>query len=165
MFRHRLVLAFVMSILTVTYVPAQNTSKPLSNEDVVSMVKAGLPSSTITGAIQSQDTAFDLSAAGLISLKKSGVSQPIMDAMLAAATKKREAAAAAPPAPATAQPVPSPVNVAPSQPTVYLKEADKKQALPLSHAQISQTKTKPSSLGALRYTRLPRIRSWHGIRF
>ena len=90
MFRHKLVLAFLMSVLTVTYVPAQNASKPLSNDDVVSMVKAGLPTSTISGAIQSQDTSFDLSAAGLISLKKNGVSQPIIDAMLASASKRKK---------------------------------------------------------------------------
>jgi hypothetical protein len=41
---------------------AQNSAKPLTNEDVVAMVKGGLGESTIVSAIQSQESSFDVSA-------------------------------------------------------------------------------------------------------
>jgi len=151
-----------MFMLLASLVAAQSQPKPFTNEDVVSMFKAGLPASTILAAVQSEDNTFDLSAAGLISLKKSGVSQQVMDAMLASSAKKKEAAAAPAPAPAGPTPaaaaamaalpsmpgVSAPASSGP-QPTVFMVQGGNKSALPLSKTQISQTKTKPSSLGAL----------------
>jgi YMGG-like Gly-zipper len=85
---------------------AQSNAKPMTNDDVISMVKASLPEDTIITAIGSQATNFDISAAGLVNLKKEGVSAKVMDAMLAAAGKTAAPAApsAAPYATAEAPP-------------------------------------------------------------
>src|SRR5215472_6483480 len=62
---------------------AQEATKPLSNADVVNMVKAGVPQSVIISSIQSRPVKFDLSPAGLAVLVRNGVSQNIQDAMKA----------------------------------------------------------------------------------
>jgi len=64
---------------------AQSAKKPLTNTDVVDMVHAGLADSTIILAIKNSGTNFDTSPQALIELKKSGVTQSVMDAMLGAA--------------------------------------------------------------------------------
>lgn len=56
--------------------------KKVTNADVVAMVKGGLPESTIILSIQKGPTEFDTSALALLELKKQGVNQRIMDAMI-----------------------------------------------------------------------------------
>lgn len=56
--------------------------KPLTNADVVTMVKADLPESTIVLAIQQSPSNFDTSPEALIQLKKQGVSQKILETIL-----------------------------------------------------------------------------------
>lgn len=71
--------------------PSQKPAKkPLSNADVIAMVKAGLAESTIVLAIQKNggSTDFDTSPQALISLKDQGVPQKVLDAMLTAGTEK-----------------------------------------------------------------------------
>lgn len=63
-----------------TGVTAQQT-KPLRNQDVVAMVKAGLDDPTILMAIQANQEQFDLSVPGLIELKSANVSETIIRAM------------------------------------------------------------------------------------
>jgi hypothetical protein len=65
---------------------------PLTNNDVVKMVKSGLPDATIVNTIATSDTQFDLSSAGLQALSQSGVSNKVVRAMLAAESKKKDAA-------------------------------------------------------------------------
>jgi hypothetical protein len=62
--------------------------KPLTNDDVISMVKAGLAKNTIILAIQHSSTAFDTSPQALISLHTQGVPQAVLDAMLTAGSQK-----------------------------------------------------------------------------
>ena len=90
---------------------AQTNTKPLTNDDVIAMVKGGLPETTVINAINAQESNFDVSATALIKLKQQGVNSKIMDAMLAAANKKHSAAAA----PAS---TPAPAPVAAGQPSV-----------------------------------------------
>src|ERR1041384_7415974 len=139
MFNRSLIVSVLASLMMVTYVPAQTAPQPLTNDDVVSLAKEGLPESTIVSAIQSQNNNFDLSANGLIGLKKHRVSGGVIDAMLAASK--------APAAPATG----APVQAAPAvgQPYVTIKDGAANKSLPLSKTQISQTKTKSSSLTGL----------------
>jgi hypothetical protein len=75
---------------------AQPNKKPLTNADVVEMVHAGLGESTIILSIKNSETNFDVSPQALIALKKSDVSQNIMDAMLNAANASASPAAADP---------------------------------------------------------------------
>ena len=140
---------------------AQNGPKPLSNDDVVTLIKGGLSESTVIEAIQSQDTNFDISANGLLQLKKGGVTSKVMEAMFAAAKKKTgkgaEAAAEAsagkpnsfagiPSVPGTSLSGPA---ASPGQLSVLIAQGSSKQLLPISHTQVIEAKTKASTLGAL----------------
>ena len=82
-------------LLSATILTAQQNNPPLTNSDVVKMVKAGTPDATIVNAIAARDTQFDLSATGLQALSQAGVSSKVVRAMLAAESKKKDAAAAA----------------------------------------------------------------------
>jgi hypothetical protein len=126
-------------------VVAQQGQQPLTNDDVVKMVKSGLPTGTIVGAIQANESNFDVSANGLIALHKAGVTQPVMDAMIASASKKRtpEIPSAAPASGATSN---APVA---GQFSATVSDNGKQQAVQLEKTQLAQTKTKASSLGAL----------------
>jgi|KBSSwiStaDraftv2_1062776.scaffolds.fasta_scaffold04966_8 hypothetical protein len=140
MFNRNLIVGVLASLMMVTYVPAQTAPQPLTNDDVVSLAKEGLPESTIISAIQSQNNNFDLSANGLIGLKKHGVSSGMIDAMLAASK-----APAAPVAAAPAQAAPAVAG----EPSVTISDGGANNPLPLSKTQISQTKTKSASLTGL----------------
>lgn len=71
---------------------AQQTEKPLTNADVLSMVKAGLPESTIVLAIQlaSRRGSADLDASpsALMELKSGGATETILNAVLGAQAGK-----------------------------------------------------------------------------
>jgi hypothetical protein len=56
--------------------------KPITNDDIVQMFKAGLPQETIVLAIQRGPTKLDTSPNALIALKQQGVPQAVLDAML-----------------------------------------------------------------------------------
>ena len=82
-------------LLSLPVLSAQRTN-PLTNADVIKMVKAGTPDATIANAIASaSEIQFDLSSAGLQTLSQAGVSSKVIRAMLAAESKKKDAAAAA----------------------------------------------------------------------
>jgi hypothetical protein len=150
-----LLLVLCLSCAT-TAVLAQQGQQPLTNADVVKMVKSGLPASVISNAIQANDTDFDVSANGLIALQKAGVPQTVMDAMISASSKKRSAAAASSAASAATATSAAPAAAAPSaalpnggQLAVTVAQGGKSIALPLQKTQLAQTKSKASSLGAL----------------
>ncbi|MGO8788866.1 MAG: hypothetical protein ACLQVL_15990 [Terriglobia bacterium] len=63
-------------------------TKPITNDDVVNMVKAGLAESTIVLAIHHSSAAFDTSPQALISLQSQGVPQRVLDAMLTAGSER-----------------------------------------------------------------------------
>lgn len=62
---------------------AQDSRKAITNADVVSMSRAGLKEQTIVLAIEQGPTSFDTSPQELIALKKAGVSDAVLNAMLA----------------------------------------------------------------------------------
>ena len=135
----------ICAVLFTGFALAQNNTKPLTNDDVIAMVKGGLPETTVINAINAQDSNFDVSATALIKLKQQGVNSKIMDAMLAAANKKHSAATA--PAPSAA-PAAAPAAAA-GQPAVTVLKGTTQQPIPVSRTQIAQTKTKATSLNAL----------------
>jgi len=62
---------------------AQNTSeKILTNNDIISLVKVGLSDEAIISVIQKSQHKFDLTPDALIDLKKSGVSNKIIEVMI-----------------------------------------------------------------------------------
>jgi hypothetical protein len=146
-------LLIIWALISAAALAAPQAQKPLTNADVTNMVKAGLPESTIIGAIQANPTAFDVSANGLIALKQAGVSQNIMDAMLAAETRKRNAPSATPGSgpTAVAAALPSQLHVDLLPPTTAPGTTASQAATPLTaeKTQLAQTKTKPSSLTGL----------------
>jgi len=82
-------------LLIVTGVSAQQKNPALTNGDILTMVKGGLQEATVLNAIAANETDFDVSAKALLDLKQAGISDKIIDAMLAAEAKKRNAASAA----------------------------------------------------------------------
>lgn len=75
------ILCLIFSTLSLIAVslPAQEV---LTNESVVGMVEAGLPEGVIVAKIRSSETKFDLSTDTLITLKRAGVSDNVMMAMI-----------------------------------------------------------------------------------
>jgi len=138
------VAVLICAVLFTGFALAQNNTKPLTNDDVIAMVKGGLPETTVISAINAQDSNFDVSATALIKLKQQGVNSKIMDAMLAAANKKHSAV----PAPPAAAPAAAPAATA-GQPSVTVLKGTAQQPIPVSKTQIAQTKTKATSLNAL----------------
>jgi len=76
----------------------------LTNDSVIQMIKAGLPEAVVIGKIKSTATKFDLKTDSLVSLKKAGVSDKVLEAMVAAGSGSAPTTGAmpAPPAPAMA---------------------------------------------------------------
>jgi hypothetical protein len=75
-------------LLSAAPLHAQQPPKALTNDDIVAMVKNSLPEDVIVNAVQANTCDFDISANGLIALKKENVSSKLINAMLAAATAK-----------------------------------------------------------------------------
>jgi len=73
------VLAAVLSLVSAAL--AQET---ITNEEVISLTKAGLASTIIIGKIRSSKTNFDMSTDALIRLKQNGVGDDVVAAMLEA---------------------------------------------------------------------------------
>lgn len=95
MTRFKVVSELLLILVFGTTVAFAQSKKPLTNGDIIQMVKAGFTQQTITEAIKADRTNFDTSLQGLLALKKAGVSQPVIDAMLSAtAGGKTEAPAA-----------------------------------------------------------------------
>ena len=80
MFKPTLLIAVVLLVSVLAL--SQETKKPLTNADVVTMVKGGLPEDTIVLAIGSSPGNYDTSPQALIALKQQGVSQKLLDAIL-----------------------------------------------------------------------------------
>ena len=70
--------------------PSSNTVEILTNNDVVSMSQANLAESLIVEKIKESKGAFDVSVSGLVNLKKSGVSDEIIRAMMEKSRALRE---------------------------------------------------------------------------
>lgn len=66
--------------------PHASTESELSNASIIEMVKGGLSDAIIVNAIATQKGKFDVSPTGLISLKRSGVSDQVIQAMQSAAS-------------------------------------------------------------------------------
>jgi len=72
--------------------PSGGESVGIRNADVQAMAEAEFSDSTIIAAIDANDVEFDLSPRALVALKAAGVSEPVIEAMLAAGSEKNRAA-------------------------------------------------------------------------
>jgi hypothetical protein len=68
---------------------AQTGKQPLTNADVVEMSRAGVPESTILLTIKSTPVKFDVSAEGILALHAAGITEPVLNQMLRAATPQQ----------------------------------------------------------------------------
>lgn len=78
------VIVLALAFLAPFGLPAQQTPTPLTNSDVVGMVKAALTSDIVVAKIKSSRCLFDTSPTALEQLKKSGVPNPVILAMVQA---------------------------------------------------------------------------------
>jgi hypothetical protein len=85
---------FLAALCFATYTNANAQSEVMTNDEVISLAKAGLSQSIIIGKIRTAKSNFDLSTDALIKLKQSGVSDDIVTAMLEAKSGKSTAAPA-----------------------------------------------------------------------
>ncbi len=84
-----ILLAGVIGLLFAGLAVAQ-PQNPLTNSDVIEMVKAGFEEQTIITAINASDPDFDTSVQGMIALKSGGVNEKIISSMLAAMQRRAE---------------------------------------------------------------------------
>jgi hypothetical protein len=147
--------------LTTMPVRAQSAKSLLTNDDVIQMTNAGLAENLVIGAISANDVNFDLTASGLLSLKKAGVGDGVIEAMTTAQAKQREKAAAPVPSPAPSQAmymsssrtgamgVPilnSPASQGPADlPKVTVVAGEKRQLMQPSITEIANSKGKGGS--------------------
>jgi hypothetical protein len=69
---------------------AVRSSAPLTNQDIILMTRSKFDDATIVKTIQAFDTTFDLSVTALVTLKDAGVTQTVMEAMIATSSDRHE---------------------------------------------------------------------------
>ena len=72
--------------------PLAAIAAPMTNDDVIKMVKGGLGEATVIQAIDAAEAGFDTSPDGLVKLKQGGVSDSVIQRIIA----RKDAAPAAP---------------------------------------------------------------------
>lgn len=95
-----LAVALVTALLAAVPRPAA-AQEVLTNESVVAMVKGGLAESIVLAKIRTSPSRFDVRTEALVALKRSGVSDRIIEAMVSAPAAPTAADPAAPAAPPT----------------------------------------------------------------
>src|SRR5215472_3571349 len=125
---------------------AQQAQKPLTNSDVLNMVKkAGLSESVVVATIQSNPGNYDISPDALIALHKAGITDAEINAIVAVASGASPSGRAVPNANAPSAP-PTPRF---QMPVVTVIQNGASQQLPLEKTQLAQTKTRPTSMASL----------------
>ncbi len=137
-----LVLATVVILQLLPCTLFGQAAKPLTNVDVVKMVRGGLPESVVISAIQSSPAKYDISPDGLLALQKDGVTPKEMDAIIAESKKTPSSTQAA---------APPDGNLAAKGhlPHVSVMKGKNSEPLSLEKTNLAQTKTKPSSMKGL----------------
>jgi hypothetical protein len=65
------------------FCPLLHAQQELDNASIIKMVKAGLSAEIVVATVRSQPGHYDVTADGLIALKKAGATDPIISAMIA----------------------------------------------------------------------------------
>lgn len=118
----------------------------LTNQSVVEMVKAGLSERVIIAKIRTSPTNFDTHTDALIALKKNGVSEKVIEAIMSPSSAPAASAAAPPPpppgAPASSVAIaPPPASAARSRPTVYQIVGGKEVELMVAGGEVQRNRT------------------------
>jgi hypothetical protein len=118
------------------------SGKPLTNDDVLAMVKKRLPESVIVLAIKTTPGNYDTSPNELIRLNSAGLTENELNAMLAVTRNGSSSE------PGTARA--GSVDAAPSRkwqmPSVTVAQGNASAELKLEKTQLAQTKNKPTSM-------------------
>jgi hypothetical protein len=86
-----LLLCFALSLAAMSALARpQQSNGPLTDQDVLQMVRAGFDDTTILRYIQANDVDFDLSVSAMVALKNAGVSQSLIQSMLSIEVAKKE---------------------------------------------------------------------------
>src|SRR5207302_1042325 len=137
----------VLIALVVTAAVAQKAGKPLTNDDVIAMVKKKLPELVIVSAIQTGPANFNTSTNELIRLNAAGVTEKELNAIMAASgsgASKASAPASGRNAETSEAPIPKS-----RMPHASVAQGNSSQELKLEKTQLAETKTKPSSMKSL----------------
>jgi hypothetical protein len=124
---------------------SQQAPKPLNNDDVITMVKSGVPESVVVSAIQSRPGTYSTSTSELVRLHKAGVTESELNAMMAGLSKG-DSSSTTPSS--TVQSVTAPVPKS-RMPILTVSAGTNTQELRLEKTQLAETKTKPSSMKSL----------------
>lgn len=98
--------SLLITIAMVLLAPLAAAAAPMTNDDVIRLVRGGLGEATVLQAIDSSAPAFDTSADGLIRLKQGGVSDTVIQRILSKGSSAPIAAPASAPASAPPQQYP-----------------------------------------------------------
>ena len=85
--------ASFLSLFALLFAATALNGAPMTNADVIKMVKSGLDESVIIASVQNAESGFDTSADGLITLSGAQVPKPVINAMIARASDANAAAA------------------------------------------------------------------------
>jgi hypothetical protein len=113
--------------------------KPLTNDDIVTMVQAGLPQDVVIEKIKGSKTAFDTSTDALVALKKAGVSGEIIRVMVNPAAESKPAAGVLPwgnangPAPCQVPPGGQPPWLSGASPAMWYSDSDKGERVEMNY--------------------------------
>jgi hypothetical protein len=136
---------FVVATLTASLLTALSTAasaqETLTNQGVVEMVRAGLSERVIIAKIRTSPTRFDTSTDGLIALKKSGVSEKIIEAIMSPSASPPAAAPPPPSAPTgSVAMVPPGAGMRP-RPTVFLVVGGKEVEIMAASGEVQRNRT------------------------
>jgi len=109
---------FLVVSLLVGWSAVVDAQEALTNQSIVDMVKAGLSERVIIAKIRNSPTNFDTQTDALIALKKNGVPEKVIEAIMSPSAPAAPAAAAPAPAGSVAMTPPA-ATPGPSRPTVY----------------------------------------------
>lgn len=137
-----------LALVVCAHLSAQQAKKPLTNDDVIAMVRKKLPESVILSAIQAGPGKFNTTTNELIRLNAAGVTEKELNAILASSGDGSASGPSAPRENSTQA-----GDVMPSsksrKPRVVVTQGNSTQELKLEKTQLAETKTKPSSMKAL----------------
>jgi len=111
----------------------------MTNQTVVEMVKAGLSERVIVAKIRTSPTNFDVRADALIALKKNGVPEKVIEAILSPSASAESSPSGAPPS-ASAAAVPPAMSPARTGPTVFQIIAGKEVELMAAGTELQKNR-------------------------
>ena len=138
--RSLLVVVALLASFLMTSTPAASAQETLTNQSVMDMLKAGLSERVVIAKIRSSPTSFDTSTDALIALKKNGVSEKVIEAMMSPTAAAAPAPSPSAPAGSVAMAPPPAASYAPARPTVYQIVGGKEVELMASGGEVQRNR-------------------------